>query len=146
ARRGRRAERSSRRRRSPATRSRPQTPGPPRSRSAPAAGGASRLSRARRPPASSRRRYGPQAPRTAPSALSRRRPTDSPFLFELGPQLCMRLRERGGDGALADVARGGDLRVGEVAEVAEEDDQTAAWREAADCSLQRRIALGVEQL
>jgi hypothetical protein len=72
--------------------------------------------------------------------------TYGPFLFELGPERCMRLGERGGDSAIADVARGGDLRVGEVAEVAEEHDQAAARREAADCSLQQRIALGLEQL
>src|SRR4051794_14374382 len=57
----------------------------------------------------------------------------------------MGLGKRGGDRPLADLTRGGDLGVREVAEVAQEDDQPAARRETLKRGRELRISLGLEQ-
>src|SRR4051794_14163507 len=57
----------------------------------------------------------------------------------------MGLGKRGGDRPLADLTRGGDFGVREVAEVAQEDDQPAARRETLKRGRELRISLGLEQ-
>jgi len=60
-----------------------------------------------------------------------------------GGQPCpVRLRERGCDRAFADLACLADLLVGEVGEVAEEDDQAPPWRQRPDRGGELRVASG----